>query len=254
MIDSRPSLSLPPRSTPVPIFPIFLNAISGSKGAPLIIMTEPAAWTAGALRPDRLPSVRPFSSRPEERRMSRDRMAQAFADFDRIQQLVERAATRLLRVLDLPSWLDPEDVMQEGFRIVCEAVERWDPERARFTTYLYLHLDLFLRRAILRRLRGHAECPLWEEEEESGDGIHEVEAREELEALQHALQRLKEEMPLAFAVVVRYFGLEGHAPSAIPMIERRLGLTRGEGQGWLQKGLDRLRSLLQERDGEGRGG
>jgi len=177
-------------------------------------------------------------------------MAQAFADFDRIQQLVERATIRLLRVLDLPSWLDPEDVMQEGFRIVCEAVERWDPQRARFTTYLYLHLDLFLRRAILRRLRGHVECPLWEEEEEPGDGIHElVEAREELEELQRALQRLKEEQPMAFAVVVRYFGLEGHAPCALRIIERRLGLTRGEGERWLQEGLSYLRALLQETGG-----
>jgi hypothetical protein len=191
----------------------------------------------------------------KERQMSRDRMAQAFADFNRVQQLVERAAIRLLRVMELPPWLDPEDVMQEGFRIVCEAVERWDPQRARFTTYLYPHLDLFLRQAILRRLRGHLECPLWEEEEESGNGIHEtVEALEELEALRHALRCLKEEMPLAFAVMVRYFGLEGHAPSAITTIERRLGLAHGEGKRWLQKGLDHLRWMLQDKDGEVGGG
>jgi hypothetical protein len=49
---------------------------------------------------------------------------------------------------------------------------------------------------------------------------------------------------------VRYFGLEGHAPSAITTIERRLGLAQGEGKRWLQKGLDHLRWMLQDKDGE----
>ncbi len=177
------------------------------------------------------------------------KMHQAFVDFQRIHQLVERAAARVIRTLDLPSWLEFDDLVQEGFLMACEAVDRWDPERARFTTYLYLHLDFFLRRAIQRQLPARFEHRLSEEDtdhlEAEDDSLHAMELHHVLYSM---LSRLREELPLAFEVIAHFYGLEGRRMHPLPVIERRLGLQRGEGERWLQEGLSRLRQMWQEED------
>lgn len=182
--------------------------------------------------------------------MTRTKMRQAFADFDRIHRLVERAAARVFRTLDLPPWLEWEDVVQEGFRMACEAVDRWDPRRARFTTYLYRHLDFFLRREIQRQLPARRECPLSDEHldelEAEEEALDDVELRCWLSAL---LSRLRAESPLAFEVIACFYGLEGRQSLPLPAIERQLGLPRGEGERWLQEGLSRLRQMWQEEEG-----
>ena len=181
--------------------------------------------------------------------MTRAKMRQAFADFDRIHQLVGRAAARVIRTLDLPPWLEWEDVLQEGFRMACEAVDRWDPRRARFTTYLYRHLDFFLRREIQRQLPARLERGLSDERlddlEAEEDALHDVELRHTLDAL---LSRLRAESPLAFEVIACFYGLEGRRMHPLPVIERQLGLPRGEGERWLQEGLSRLRQMWGEED------
>ncbi|MCS6964625.1 sigma factor [Thermoflexus sp.] len=179
--------------------------------------------------------------------MTHTKMHAAFVDFHRIHQLIEQAAARIVRTLDLPPWLEFEDLVQEGFRMACEAVGRWDPERARFTTYLYLHLAFFLRREIQRQLPSQYEHPLSEEEVEGLEGeedpLHGVELHYTLSAL---LGRLREESPRAFEVIVQFYGLEGRRRQSLASIERRLGLRRGEGEQWLKEGLSRLRQLWRE--------
>ncbi|GBD09117.1 RNA polymerase sigma factor RpoS [Candidatus Thermoflexus japonica] len=179
--------------------------------------------------------------------MTGAKMHQAFADFHRVHQLVERAAARVIRTLDLPPWLEFDDLVQEGFLMVCEAVDRWDPGRARFTTYLYLHLDFFLRRAIQRQLPPQFEHRLPEEDldgmESEDDSLHAAELRHTLGSM---LGRLREESPLAFEVIAHFYGLEGRRMHSLPTIERRLGLRRGEGEQWLREGLSRLRRMWLE--------
>ncbi len=179
--------------------------------------------------------------------MAGDKMHAAFSDFDRIHQLIERAAARIARTLDLPSWMDFDDLVQEGFLIACEAVDRWDPQRARFTTYLYLHLDLFLRRAIQRRLPTQFE-PLISEEDlerwESGEDLQE--SLEVEQAIRSVLGRLRAEAPRAYAVLIRFYGLEGYSPKPLSSIERDLGMRRGEGARCLAEGLSRLRQMWVE--------
>ncbi len=179
--------------------------------------------------------------------MAEKKMHAAFSDFDRIHQLIERAAARIARTLDLPCWMEYDDLVQEGFLIACEAVDRWDPDRARFTTYLYLHLDLFLRRAIQRRLPAQFE-PLISEEDlerlESGEDFHE--SLEVEHTIRSMLGRLRAEAPRAHAVLIRFYGLEGYSPRPLSSIERDLGMRRGEGARWLEEGLSRLRQMWAE--------
>lgn len=179
--------------------------------------------------------------------MSDKKMQEAFADFERIHQLAKRAAARIARTLDLPPWLEFEDLVQEGLRIACEAVNRWDPNRVRFSTYLFLHLDTFLRRAVQRQLPTRFECPLSEKDldllECKEDSFHNL----ELDDTVHTLMiRLKEEAPIAFEVIIRFFGLEGQQMQSLSSIERHMRLRRGEGKQLLNEGLSRLRQILQE--------
>lgn len=179
--------------------------------------------------------------------MTNGKMHAAFADFDRIHQLIERAAARIIRTLDLPSWLEFDDLMQEGFLMACEAVHRWDPRRARFTTYLYPHLDFFLRRAIQRRLPARWEHPFSEKDEDhlesEQDSLEEVEIQHTVHSL---LGRLREEAPLAFEVLTRFYGVGAQTARSLTAIERELGLRRGEGEQWLREGLLRLRQMWVE--------
>lgn len=176
--------------------------------------------------------------------MTDAKMHAAFADFDRVHQLIERAAARIVRTLDLPPWLEFEDLVQEGFLMACEAVHRWDPQRARFTTYLYLHLDFFLRRAIQRRLPAQFEHLLSEEDLESlefnRDALQAVEIEHTIHSL---LDRLRGEAPLAFEVLTRFYGVGHPNVRSLASIERELGLRRGEGEQWLREGLLRLRQM-----------
>lgn len=175
------------------------------------------------------------------------KMDAAFADFDRVRCLVERAAARVYGTLDLPPWIEFDDLIQEGFLMACEAVDRWNPQRARFTTYLYPHLDFFLRRGVQRQLPASFEHPLPDEEFEGPvpevDSIHAIDLQLTLHAM---LVRLKEEAPFAWEVLTHFFGLEGRNPKSLPAIERILRLGRGEGKRWLQEGLIRLRQMWRE--------
>ncbi len=175
------------------------------------------------------------------------KMNDAFADFHRIYQLIERAAARILCTLDLPSWLEFDDLIQEGFLMACEAVDRWDPQRARFTTYLYPRLDFFLRREIQRQLPARREHPLPEIDldrlEAEEDPLHALELHHTLHSL---LARLSSEAPLAYKVLIQFFGLEGYRAHPLSVIERRLGLRRGEGEQLLREGLIRLRQMWHE--------
>ncbi|GEM_PF-703781 len=179
--------------------------------------------------------------------MVNDKIHAAFADFDRIHQLIERAAARIIRTLDLPPWLEFDDLMQEGFLMACEAAHRWDPQRARFTTYLYLHLDFFLRRAIQRRLPARWERSFSDEDEDQleseQDSLEEVEIQHTVHSL---LGRLRDEAPLAFEVLTRFYGVGNQTARSLRTIERDLGLRRGEGEQWLREGLLRLRNMWME--------
>lgn len=178
--------------------------------------------------------------------MGNRKILAAFTDFDRIHQLIERAAARIIRTLDLPPWLEFDDLVQEGFLMACEAVDRWDPQRARFTTYLYMHMDFFLRRAIQRRLPARWEHPFSEMDEDllecEENPLEEMEIQQTVHSL---LGRLREEAPMAFEVLTRFYGI-GRTARPLRAIERTLGLGRGEGERWLREGLLRLQRMWLE--------
>ncbi|MER3401047.1 MAG: hypothetical protein C4313_07960, partial [Thermoflexus sp.] len=95
-----------------------------------------------------------------------EKMREAFGEFERVYGLVAQAAARVVRTVELPGWMEFEDVVQEGLRMACEAVGRWDPGRGRFTTYLYSRFGLYLRKVVWRGLPGWVEVVGWEEGEE----------------------------------------------------------------------------------------
>ena len=78
-----------------------------------------------------------------------EKMREAFGEFERVYGLVAQAAARVVRTVELPGWMEFEDVVQEGLRMACEAVGRWDPGRGRFTTYLYSRFGLYLRKVVV---------------------------------------------------------------------------------------------------------